>query len=304
MSSLLNQKITFRNMQGKMVQVPVSAVADMQFSNSYGAVKRVELERTVTVYSNVIEGYNANQINGLIQSVLKGYKPQGYEITFTGQQEEMQKSMKFLMNAMMIAIALILIILVTQFNSIVKPLIIIASVVFSTIGVFGGIAIFKMDFVIIMTGIGLISLAGVVVNNAIVLIDYIDFLKQRRKKDLGLDEDDDLPVEEIRECIAIAGKTRLRPVLLTAITTVLGLVPMALGFNINFGEMLSDFNPDIYFGGDNALFWGPMSWTVIFGLTFATFLTLILVPVMYLLANKVKIKGRKEISKVRINNDI
>jgi multidrug efflux pump subunit AcrB len=154
-------------------------------------------------------------------------------------------------------------------------------VVLSTIGVFGGLATFNMDFVVIMTGIGIVSLAGVVVNNAIVLIDYIGLLKLRKKKELGLAEQDELPVHEAVECIVQAGKTRLRPVLLTAITTILGLMPLAMGLNFNFLSLLNDFNPDIYWGGDNAAFWGPMSWTVIFGLSFATFLTLVIVPSMY-----------------------
>jgi len=176
---------------------------------------------------------------------------------------------------------LIMIILVSQFNSFVKPSIIMFSVILSTIGVFGGLATFHMDFVVMMTGIGLVSLAGVVVNNAIVLIDYIGLVKLRKKKEMGLSEEDDLPMDIAKECIVEAGKTRLRPVLLTAITTVLGLIPLAVGLNINFITWLRNFDPQLFFGGDNTAFWGPMSWTVIFGLTFATFLTLIIVPSMY-----------------------
>ncbi|MCK5005159.1 MAG: efflux RND transporter permease subunit, partial [Candidatus Aminicenantes bacterium] len=188
-----------------------------------------------------------------------------------------------------IALSVITMILVTQFNSFAKSLIIMASVFFSTIGVFGGIATFKMDFIIIMTGIGIISLAGVVVNNAIVLIDYIDYLKAKKKTELKLSENEILPLENSIECIVEAGQTRLRPVLLTAITTILGLLPMAIGLNINFKNLVTKFDPQIYFGGDNSLFWGPMAWTVIFGLSFATFLTLIVVPVMYLTGNKIKL---------------
>jgi len=178
-------------------------------------------------------------------------------------------------------LALILLILVTQFNSLVRPGIIMASVVFSTIGVFGGLSTFRMDFIVVMTGIGIISLAGIVVNNAIVLIDYIELLKARKRKELGLEKDAFLPVAEATQCVVQGGKTRLRPVLLTAITTILGLLPLATGMNINFNTMLSEFNPQLYFGGDMVKFWGPISWTVIFGLTFATFLTLVIVPVMY-----------------------
>lgn len=292
LTSLMNQKLAFRNNMGKLLKVPISAVADIELSNSFGQVKRLDQIRTITIFSNVIEGYNANRINSLIKLTLDEYDmPDGYSYSFTGEQEDMKRSMSFLMQAMLIAVALILIILVTQFNSIIKPLIIMFSVMLSTIGVFGGIATFKMDMVIIMTGIGIISLAGVVVNNAIVLIDYIDFLKLSRKKELGLEPEDNLPLDEIVPLIAKAGQTRLRPVLLTAITTILGLLPMAIGVNINFKTALADFNPDIFFGGDNAAFWGPMSWTVIFGLTFATFLTLVVVPSMYLIGNRIKLRG-------------
>lgn len=289
-TSLMNQKITFRNNKGRLMQIPIYSVASYDNGDSYGTVKRKNLKRVLTLYSNVIEGYNANEINSELERTLSSYKlPDGYEANFTGEQKEQKKTMAFLTGAMALAISLILIILVSQFNSMVKPFVILASVLFSTIGVFGGIAAFKMDFVIIMTGIGLISLAGVVVNNAIVLIDYIDFLKANKKKEHGYDEESNLPLPQIIECIVEAGKVRLRPVLLTAITTVLGLLPMAVGMNINFGTLLSDFNPQIYFGGDNAAFWGPMSWTVIFGLTFSTFLTLLVVPAMYLIANKAKL---------------
>jgi multidrug efflux pump subunit AcrB len=158
---------------------------------------------------------------------------------------------------------------------------IIFTVVLSTIGVFGGLATFRMDFIVIMTGIGIVSLAGVVVNNGIVLIDYIGLLKARKREELGLPAGAILPKEAGRECIVEGGKTRLRPVLLTAITTILGLMPLAVGLNIDILAFLNTFDPHIYFGGDNVSFWGPMSWTVIFGLSFATFLTLVIVPSMY-----------------------
>jgi multidrug efflux pump subunit AcrB len=150
-----------------------------------------------------------------------------------------------------------------------------------------------MDFVVIMTGIGIISLAGVVVNNAIVLIDYTNLVRARKRIDLGTKENEFLDFRDLLGSIVEAGKTRLRPVLLTAITTVLGLIPLAIGMNINFGTLLSSFDPQFYVGGDNAAFWGPMAWTVIFGLTFATFLTLVIVPVMYLMADKFNMKIRK-----------
>ena len=294
LASILNQKITFRNNQGKLMQVPISSVADISYSTSFGNIKRKDLTRVVTLYSSIITGYNANRINAKIKKVFSHYKlPSGYEYAFTGEQKEQAKTSNFLMGALLAAIGLIMIVLVTQFNSFAKPLIIIGSVVFSTIGVFGGIATFKMPIVILMTGIGIVSLAGVVVNNAIVLIDYIDYLKSKRKAELGIDQDGNLPVEDIVNCIVDAGKTRLRPVLLTAITTVLGLLPMAIGLNINFVTMFTNFEPHLFLGGDNAAFWSAMSWTVIFGLSFATFLTLIIVPVMYLLGNKIKLRAIK-----------
>jgi multidrug efflux pump len=159
--------------------------------------------------------------------------------------------------------------------------------------VFLGLVIFNMDFVVIMTGIGIISLAGVVVNNAIVLIDYTNLVRARKREEKGIPQGQFLEYEDLLVSIIESGKTRLRPVLLTAITTVLGLIPLAIGMNINFGTLLSDFDPQFYVGGDNAAFWGPMAWTVIFGLTFATVITLVIVPVMYLLADKLQMRIRK-----------
>ncbi len=291
LADLINQRITFRNQSsGKIVQVPISAVADFDFSSTYGAITRKDRNRMITIYSNVVEGYNANEINVELKKMMADFEmPAGYKYEFTGEQEEQEESTAFLSMAMIIALSLITIILVSQFNSIVKPAIIMFSVLLSTIGVFGGLATFHMDFVIIMTGIGIVSLAGVVVNNAIVLIDYIGLVKLRRKAKLGLAPEDDLPMEEAKACIVEAGQTRLRPVLLTAITTVLGLMPLAVGLNIDFISFFNNFNPHIYFGGDNAAFWAPMSWTVIFGLSFATFLTLVIVPAMYQLLYAAKV---------------
>jgi multidrug efflux pump subunit AcrB len=297
--SLMNQRITFRSQAtGKIVQVPISAVASFDYSSTYGSIKRIDRKRIVTVYSNVIKGYNATEINADIAGLLADIQmPTGYNYSFTGEQQEQKDASTFLMTALLVALSLIMIILVSQFNSVVKPAIIMFSVVLSTIGVFGGLATFHMDFIVIMTGIGIVSLAGVVVNNAIVLIDYIGLLKQRRKKELGLKENEELPIEEAMDCIVMAGKTRLRPVLLTAITTVLGLIPLATGLNIDFISFLENWNPDIYWGGDNTVFWGPLSWTVIFGLTFATFLTLIVVPSMYHVLYKGKLWMLKLVKK-------
>ena len=290
-TALLNQKVTFRSQStGKIIQVPISSVSNFQYGTTFASVNRLDMDKVITLWSNVIHGYNANNINRKVMELMKKYEmPEGYVYRFTGEQQEQAETSEFLERALMIALALIMIIMVAQFNSFVKPLIIMTSVLFSTIGVFGGIAFFRMDFIIIMTGIGIISLAGVVVNNAIVLIDYTDFLKARARKRLGIDAERELPIKDAVDCIVQAGRTRLRPVLLTAITTILGLTPMAIGLNIDFTTLLSRFDPQIYFGGDNAIFWGPMAWTVIFGLSFATFLTLVVVPVMYLIGNRVKI---------------
>jgi multidrug efflux pump subunit AcrB len=295
-STLLNQKITFRDMaDGRVKQIPISAVADISYSSSFGAVKRKDQNRTVTIYSNVLEGYNETEINAQIQDMFAGYTvPEGYIVSYTGKAMEQDKAQAFLKNAFLIAIFLITLILVSQFNSVVKPLIIMMTVLFSTIGVFLGIAIFGMKISVIMTGIGIVSLAGVVVNNAIVLIDYIDLSIARRKEELGIASDKNLPAHEMIAAIVHSGRTRLRPVLLTAITTVLGLVPLAVGMNINFYTLMSELDPQIYFGGDNVSFWGPLSWTVIFGLTFATFLTLVLVPVMYLLVERIRLALSKD----------
>jgi multidrug efflux pump len=293
LSSLMNQRITFRSQStGRIMQVPISAVANVEYSKTYGSVNRIDLKRVVTLTSNVLPGFNANTVNQQLTGLLADYRmPDGYDYTFTGEQQEQQESMAFLITAMLIAVSLIGLILVSQFNSIVKPFIIIGSVVFSTAGVFFGLALFNMEFIVIMTGIGIISLAGVVVNNAIVLIDYTDYLHTQRRAELDVSEEQFLHPDESLACIQQAGETRFRPVVLTAITTVLGLIPLAVGLNINFVSLMTRFDPEIYFGGDNAAFWSPMSWTIIFGLLVATFLTLVVVPCMYqiILATRRKI---------------
>jgi len=285
--ALINKRITFMDNKGNWRQIPISSVADIEYSTTYGSIKRKDLDRVITLYSNVKEGYNANEIIAELKTLVADMDiPDGFDIKFTGEQEEQEESSEFLMRALIIAVFSIFLIIVAQFNSVISPFIIILSVLFSTIGVFLGLVAFNMDFVIIMTGIGIISLAGVVVNNAIVLIDYTNLVRKRRRAELGIPEGELLPYEELLSSIQIAGKIRLRPVLLTAITTILGLFPMAIGLNIDFIGLFSDMDPNFYIGGSNADFWGPMAWTVIFGLSFATFLTLIIVPVMYLLADR------------------
>ena len=299
LEALKNKTITI-NRNGDTYQVPITSVAELKYSSTYGSVKRKDLDKVIAISSNVKEGFNANEIVAQLKTLVETFNmPDGFNAKFTGEQEEQQESADFLFRAFLLALFMVFLIIVTQFNSLSAPLVIMFSVLFSTIGVFLGLVIFRMDFIILMTGIGIISLAGVVVNNAIVLIDYTNLLRTRRKAELGMDKEDHLPTEEFLHCIAEAGKTRLRPVLLTAITTVLGLIPLATGFNIDFYGMLAFFEPNIYFGGDNESFFGPMAWAVIFGLSFATFLTLVIVPIMYLLTDKFKgwFKGKLNLKK-------
>ncbi|MBL8010866.1 MAG: efflux RND transporter permease subunit [Flavobacteriales bacterium] len=192
------------------------------------------------------------------------------------------------MSAFLVAIFIVFLIIVAQFNSISYPAVVLSTVIFSTIGVFLGLVVFRMEFVVLMTMLGIISLIGVVVNNAIVLMDFARLLFARSRRQLGLEEDGVLPIAESREALVLAGKTRLRPVLLTAVTAILGLLPLAVGLNFNFFTLFSELDPHIHMGGDNSIFWSPLSWAVIFGLTFATFLTLIMVPVMLLIIAKIK----------------
>tara|TARA_Y100000991_G_scaffold72178_1_gene54222 strand:- start:3714 stop:6968 length:3255 start_codon:yes stop_codon:yes gene_type:complete len=291
-NKLMNQKITFRNQSnGQIKQVPISSVASTRNTSSFSAVKRIDLDRVVTIYSNVLVGYNATDINNKIRSLIKTFEvPEGIEISFTGEQEKQAEEMAFLSKALLIAVSLIFLILVAQFNSATTPIIISISVLLSLIGVLFGLLIFRMDFVILMTMIGIISLAGIVVNNAIVLIDYINLIIERKKEELKLNSIKELSPIELMECVIEGGKTRLRPVLLTAITTILGLLPLALGVNINFRTLITEFNPNFYIGGENVAFWGPMGWAIVFGLTFATFLTLVIVPLLFYLINKIQLK--------------
>lgn len=297
--ALMNQLITFRDQtNGQIQQVPISAVAIAKRSTTFNAVKRKDQKRLITVSSNVLESSNPNEVVAELQAALEEYqKPEKVDIKFTGQMEDQEKEMDFLSTALLIAVFLIFLILVAQFNSVLTPFIIVGSVVLSLIGVFLGLVVFQMEFIIMMTMIGIISLAGIVVNNAIVLIDYTKLVIDRKRDELDLPENSKLPIPDLIDCMVEGGKIRLRPVLLTAITTVLGLVPLAVGLNIDFISLLTAYDPKIYVGGDNVVFWGPMSWTVIFGLTFATFLTLVIVPVMYYLKTRFayQLAGDKEL---------
>jgi multidrug efflux pump subunit AcrB len=231
----------------------------------------------ITVSSNVLSDFNPNNVVADINAKLAGFNtPDGVTIKMTGEQEDQEETSAFLGVAFFIAFGLIFMILVTQFNSTSRPVIIMAEILFSIIGVLIGFSLFKMEISIVMSGVGIMALAGIVVRNGILLVEFTDLLMSQ-----GM---------ELREAIAEAGKTRMTPVLLTAMAATLGLISLAIGFNIDFVTLFTDFNPHIYFGGDNVAFWGPLSWTMIFGLIFGTFLTLFLVPVMYLLVAKLKMK--------------
>lgn len=293
MSALMHQELLYRNTKGVLSKIPIASVATTKDVSTFNGIKRKDLKRVITVYSNVLEGYNANEIVQTLTKKLKRYElPKGITLAFTGEQEEMKKNMDFLTKALLIALALITLIIVGQFNSISKPLIIMMAVILSFIGVFLGLIVSGNDFVIMMTMMGIISLAGIVVNNGIVLIDYTQLLIDRRKKELNIPQENLLEKEEYYHLIVKGGKSRLRPVLLTAITTILGLIPLAIGLNIDFFAFFTNYDTTIYMGGDNTLFWGPLAWTIIYGLTFATFLTLVIVPVMFFLLNRAKIRLR------------
>ncbi len=291
-SAIFNQKITFRDMaSGQIKEVPVSAVTKQSNSSGFSAIKHKDVKRVVTLYSALAPGFtDAGAIVSNIRHEMQSFteKPEGVKVDYTGQIEEQNKQMAFLMGAFFTGLGLIFFILIFQFNSISKPGIIMLAIFLSLIGVFGGIVATGSSFVIMMTMMGIISLAGIVVNNGVVLLDYTQLLIDRQKVKDDLDEDQYLEQDNLVEAIVKGGKARLRPVLLTAITTILGLIPLATGLNINFFTLFSEFNPHIYMGGDNVIFWGPLAWTVIYGLLVATFLTLIVVPILFYLVTKFK----------------
>jgi multidrug efflux pump subunit AcrB len=267
---LLNLTITYRDMNsGLLRQIPLSVVAGLDYVNSFGQINRLNLKRVITLSSNVLGGFNANVINAQLRKVIPQFaKSSNVDIRITGEQEDQKESMLFLSKAMILSLFLIMFILITQFNSMSKALIIISEVVFSLIGVLLGYMLFGMTISIIMTGMGIVALAGIVVRNGILLVEFTDVLKEQGVK--------------TRKAIIQGGMTRITPVVLTATATILGLIPLAIGMNINFSTLLTKLNPQLHFGGDNVMFFGPLSWTIIFGLSFATFLTLVLIPVMYI----------------------
>ncbi|WP_266203353.1 efflux RND transporter permease subunit [Pontibacter kalidii] len=282
--ALMDMRITYRDMNSGLIrQIPLSSVATLEYTNTYGGIKRKNLKRVVTLESNVLDGYNANEVVQQIQQSLQQLEtPEGYGISMGGEQEEQQETANFLLIALVAAFCIIFLILVTQFNSVSKPFIILSEVLFSIIGVLLGFTIFGMDMSIVMTGVGIVALAGIVVKNGILIVEFTDMLIGEGR--------------ELKEAIVEAGKTRLNPVLLTATATILGLIPLAIGLNLNFYTLFTEFEAGFFLGGDSVAFWGPLAWTIIFGLGFATIVTLLIVPVMYLLNEKLKdrVIGRKK----------
>jgi multidrug efflux pump len=277
LTDLLNLTISFRDFAtGQVKNVPISAVTKIELTNTYGSVKRKNVKRVITLYSNVLTGYTPTAVNLELKKVLDSFKqkPTDVTITQTGEGEQQQEAADFLSKALLVALALILFILVVQFNSISKPIIILTEIIFSIIGVLLGFAIFGMDVSVVMTGIGIVGLAGIVVKNGILVIEFADELRKRGIKTY--------------DALVQAGRTRIIPVMLTAVATILGLVPLAVGLNIDFVAMFEELNPHIYFGGDNVVFWKPLSWTIIYGLVFAFFMTLLVVPAMYLMAERLR----------------
>ncbi|PBQ32716.1 copper transporter [Sphingobacteriaceae bacterium] len=278
--TIRNLKLTYRdmNMGGVVRSVPISAVANVRYDYTYSGIKRKNDKRVITLSSDVKDGYNANEVVANLQTVMKDYKKTGDVIVkFAGDKEEQQETMGFLGNAMLIAVGLMLLVLVSLFNSLGKPLIILSEIVFSIAGVLIGVSVFKMEMSIVMTGVGIIALGGIVVRNGILLVEFAEFAREG-----GMN---------LYDAAIEAGRTRMTPVILTATAAVLGLIPLAVGFNINFETLFASGRPNIFFGGDNVAFFGPLSWTMIFGLLFATALTLLLIPAMYLITERLRRKS-------------
>ncbi|PCE66282.1 efflux RND transporter permease subunit [Sediminicola luteus] len=298
-SALFNQKITFRDMAtGTIKEIPVSAVTTRKNTSGYSAIKHEMGKRVVAVYAPFSPGFN--DVNAVVNAAkaelvaIEDQIPDTVKWSFTGMVEEQTKQMNFLFGAFFAGLGLIFLILIFQFNSVSKPTIIMLAIFLSLIGVFGGLILTGWPFIIMMTMMGIISLAGIVVNNGVVLLDYTQLLIDRKKVEFGLHPTEYVDKDILLEAIVKGGKARLRPVLLTAITTILGLIPLAIGLNINFYTFFKELDANIYFGGDNVVFWGPLAWTVIFGLIVATFLTLVVVPVLFYLITLFKMWLRKK----------
>ncbi len=286
---LMNLKITYRDMNtGLLRQIPLSSVASLDYVSTYGGIDRINSKRVVTVVSNIFTGHSSPEVNIKIQKLLNSYKlPEGVEVSLTGETEDQKETGAFLGKAFLLAMFMVLFILITQFNSISKPFIILIEILFSIIGVLLGLAIFQMPFSMIMNGMGIVALTGIVVRNGILLVEFTDVLKESGMR--------------TREAVIMGGKTRITPVVLTAVATILGLIPLCIGLNVDFVGLFRDFSPNIHLGSDSSLFFKSLGWTIIFGLSFATFLTLIFIPVMYYLFYiwKLKIRRRKFLRKLR-----
>ncbi len=285
-AKLKNIIITYRdmNMGGAIRNVPLSAFVNIYYDYTYAGIKRKSQKRVITISSNVLLGYDMFSVVGNVEKALKRFKrTEGIQLLMTGEQEEQAETMSFLGNALLISLGLIFLILVTQFNSFGKPFIILTEIVLSIIGFCVGYALTGMTISTIMSGIGIVALAGIVVRNGILLVDFTDVLKAEGRN--------------THDAIVEAGRTRMTPVILTATATILGLVPLAIGFNIDFQSLFATGNPHIFIGGDSVAFWGPLSWTMIFGLGFATFLTLVLVPVLYLILDRSKNRAHETLEK-------
>lgn len=280
--ALMNAPLTFRNNRGQLRQVPLSALVDIDYGRTFGSIKRQDLKKVITISSNVLisQGFTEPEVIAAVTKVLGTIPmPPGYSVVMGGASEDQKETQDFLGLAGLLSIGLIFLILVTQFNSISKPLIILSEILFSVIGVLFGYAATGMTISIVMTGVGVVALAGIVVKNGILLIEFADILRAQ-----GM---------PLREAIVTAGRTRLNPVILTATAAILGLIPLAIGLNVDFYELFASGDPHFFVGGESVVFWGPLAWTIIFGLSFATIITLVVVPVMYLIAERVKarIKG-------------
>ncbi len=276
LTDLLNMKIFFREPTGAIKSIPITNLVKIDFTSTYGSIKRKSLKRVITLYSNVLTGYTPTAVNAELKDAIDNFQNKADDVTITqtGEGKQQQETVSFLGSALLMALMLILFILVLQFNSISKPVIILTEIIFSIIGVLLGFAFTGMTISAVMTGLGIVGLAGIVVKNGILVIEFADVLRERGMK--------------TREALIQAGKTRIIPVLLTALAAILALIPLAIGFNIDFVKLFAELNPHIFFGGDSAVFWKPLSWTIIFGLAFAFFMTLFILPSMYLIAERLK----------------
>lgn len=279
--------ISFMDMAtGRFLSIPIRSVASLRDTFSFGGINRLDLKKVITISSNVLTGFNENEVATAVEGHVKEWQKahsrelDNVTIDMTGEKAEQEETGAFLGAAMVISLLLIFLILIAQFNSIPIVLIIFSQIVLSIVGVLFGFGATQMDMSIVMVGVGVVSLAGLVVNNGIILIDFVQ--SQQR---LG---------EKTRNAIVKGSSTRFTPIILTAGTTVLGLVPMAVGLNINFKSFFATLDPQFFVGGDNADFWGPLSWTIIFGLGFSTIVTLVVVPAMYyvLWTSSIRIRRR------------